>query len=147
ALGYGNFNDVLAKGFVTGPLAKGVLAGSLSGFFERHDDYAYNIAPQSRASGLNSKVFRGKLLFTPTPSTKFTLTVGYQDRYDTESADEVPYHGNTAGAQDPSAIITTRPHYIAQNFPGHLHLQDYNTTLNAEFDLGFGTVTSISSGR
>jgi iron complex outermembrane receptor protein len=38
-LGYGNFNRVLAKGFLTGPLIDGVLAASISAYYEHHKGY------------------------------------------------------------------------------------------------------------
>ena len=152
-VGYGNYDDLLVKGFVTGPLIGDVLAGSIAAYYERRKDYDFNIfngVNGFRPSGLESKNLRGKLLFTPANWAKLTLTVAYQDRMDTDVSDANPLHGNTIGAQDAQdpggAVIATKPHDISQDFPGYLHYHQWSTTLKGEFNFAFGTVTSIANG-
>ena len=143
-VGYGNYNDFLAKGFVTGPILGDVLAGSLAAYYEQHDDYNFDVARGVRPSGLNAKNFRVKLLFKPTNNFQATLSLYYQDWKDSDAGDAIPFNGNTASAQDPAAIITTTPHDIAFNTPTYLQTKDMSATLNMQYDTPWGKLTSIS---
>jgi iron complex outermembrane receptor protein len=145
SVGYGNLDHVTAKGYVSGPLIPGLLAGSLSGFFEKHDGYDYDIARNLRTKGLNSKNVRGKLLFTPVDWARITLIASYQDRYDSDTATGVAFLRNTAAALDPAAIIATRPHTISFDTNSFLHLKQTTGTIRGEFDVGdLGKITTIT---
>jgi iron complex outermembrane receptor protein len=146
-IGYGNYNDYLAKAFITGPLVDGLLAGSLSAYYERRDDYNYDVARDLRPFGLESRNIRAKLLFTPTSWASFNLALGYSDRYDTGTGDTNPVNGNTVAAQDPAAIFTSSPYKIAINWPGFAHVKAYTATLTSKFELDYGTLTSISGSQ
>ncbi|HEY3695852.1 TonB-dependent receptor [Phenylobacterium sp.] len=144
SVGYGNLNHVTAKGYVSGPLVGDVLAGSLSGYYEKHDGYDYDIARKLRTKGLNSKAVRGKLLFQPTDWAKLTFIASYQDRFDSDTATGIAPLRNTAASLDPAAIIATKPHTISFDTDSFLHLKQTTATIRGEFDLGFGKLTTIS---
>jgi iron complex outermembrane receptor protein len=142
-LGYGNYKDVLAKGYVAGPLVADLLAGSLSAYYETHDGYTKDVARQTRTPGLDSKNVRGKLLFTPTDWTRFTVTAGFQDRFDSGATEAIPLNGNTQARFYPSSIITTVPHTQAFNDPSFLHVKQTSVNFQAEFDTPYGTVKNL----
>jgi iron complex outermembrane receptor protein len=143
-LGLGNYEQVLAKGFISGPLVGEVLAGSLSGYFEKHDGYDYDIARNRRTEGLDSKVIRGKLLFQPTDWAAITFIASYQDRSDSDTATGIAPLRNTAANADPAAIIATRPHTISFDTDSYLRLEQSTATIRGEFDVGFGKITTIT---
>jgi iron complex outermembrane receptor protein len=142
-LGYGNYNDVLAKGYLAGPIVPNVLAGSISAYYENHNGYTYDVARKTRTPGLDSKNVRGKLLFTPTDWARITLTLGYQDRYDSGATEAIPLNGNTQARFVPTSIITTIPHTEAFNDPSFLHVKQKTANLRSEFDTPYGTVTNL----
>jgi iron complex outermembrane receptor protein len=142
--GAGNFNERLLRGFVSGPLVGDMLAGSLSGYYEKHDGYDYDIARQRRTKGLESKVIRGKLLFQPTDWAKLTFIASYQDRFDSDTATGIALNRNTAAANDPAAIIATKPHTISFDTDSFLHLKQTTGTIRGEFEVPGGRITSIS---
>jgi iron complex outermembrane receptor protein len=146
SVGYGNFADVTAKGFVSGPLIGDVLAGSLSGYYEKHDGYDYDIARKIRTKGLNSKAIRGKLLFQPTDWAKITFIAAYQDRFDSDTATGIAPLRNTFVNADPNAIIATQPHTISFDTNSFLHLKQKTATILGAFDIGhYGTLNTISA--
>jgi iron complex outermembrane receptor protein len=144
-LGYGNYDDLLVKGFLTGPIIQDKLAGSISVFHENHKDYDYNIVLGSHAKGLNSTIVRAKLMFTPTGWAKITLIGGYINRLDSDIADGEPLNGNSIGRLDPGDIFTTVPHHVALNVNQQADLSDYYVTLDSEFKTPYGVLTSIAS--
>ena len=144
-VGYGAYNDIVAKVFLTGPLIGDQLAGSVSLFHQSHDDYNFNVVTHKHGPGLDSTIARVKLLYQPTNWASFTLIGGYQNRYDTDFSESIPLNGNTVGQLDPGAIITTKPHDIAQNVVTPAWVRNYYFTLNSKIDTGYGALTAITS--
>jgi iron complex outermembrane receptor protein len=142
-VGYGTFKDVLAKGFVAGPIVADKLAGSLSAYYEKRDSYNRDIVSGSRPPGLDDKMVRGKLLFTPAEGVKFTLTLTHEHR--TMDNSHFAINGNTVAAQDPTAIIVTTPHKVALDSPARDIVNHTAATLRSDFDLPLGTLTSITA--
>jgi iron complex outermembrane receptor protein len=146
SVGYGNLDHITAKGFVSGPLIGDVLAGSISGYYEKHDGYDYDIARRIRTKGLNSKAVRGKLLFQPTDWAKFTFIAAYQDRFDSDTATGIAPQRNTYANADPTAIIATQPHTISFDKDSFLDLQQRAFTILGEVTAGdLGVVKLISA--
>jgi iron complex outermembrane receptor protein len=153
-LGYGNFDDKVAKGFISGPIAGDVLAASLSGYYEDRNGYAYDIVRHKRTRGLESKAVRGKLLFKPTDGISLTFTAAYQDRFDSDATAAIAYKGNTLGRLnilaspatfDHTVVIATRPHDISFDIESGIRLKQSAYSLHGQFDVGAGTVNTISS--
>jgi iron complex outermembrane receptor protein len=144
AASYGNYDRVQLKAFVTGPIVPDRLAASLAAYYERRDSYNYNIATRDRPVGVDTKSVRAKLLFTPSEKTRFTLTLYYENRKTDNS--QAALNGNSVAAQDTAEtpIFATRPFQVANNWPERSFVDDRSILLNSEFDLGFGTLTSIS---
>jgi iron complex outermembrane receptor protein len=158
-VGYGRFDDRVARGFVSGPIWGDKLAASISGAFREWDGYTRDVLRGGRrTNGIDHKSARLKLLFVPAEAAKFTATAAYTDRYDGTASQFVAVNGNSVGRgrlsangatliPNPGAIISTsaRPYDVVQNYPTFVDVKDVNFALKGEFDLGFGTLTSITS--
>jgi iron complex outermembrane receptor protein len=143
-VGYGNFDRVTAKGYLSGPLIGDKLAASISGYFERHKGYDYDIARKVRSDDLDSKVVRAKLLWRPTDWASITITGAYQDRYDGDPGTGIAYNRNTVAALDPTAIIATKPHTISFDTASAAHVKRSEATIRGEFQVGdLGTLTTL----
>lgn len=75
---YGNFNSVVVKGVVTGPLSD-TIAASISGGYNRRDGYVTNLFNGDDLNDRNRWFVRGQLLFEPTDSLSIRL-IGDYDR-------------------------------------------------------------------
>ncbi len=73
---YGNFNALILKADVTGPLGDN-LAWSLDGSYNRRDGYANIVNLDEDLSNRNRWSARGQLLFEPTPDLKARIIADY----------------------------------------------------------------------
>ncbi len=62
----GNHGQLTTRGYVSGPLVDGLLAGSLSGVLRKRDGLVKSPFYDEAKSAIDSRMIRGKLLFTPT---------------------------------------------------------------------------------
>jgi iron complex outermembrane receptor protein len=114
-LGYGNYNDAVVKGFLTGPIVPGVLAASVSAYYESADNYYRNLTPNVPQPGIENYSFRGKLLYEPMDDTRVLIT-GYVSQHSDPSALEFePLDGITAAKGVTGAVIPTKPWEVASN--------------------------------
>ena len=94
-LGYGDYNDLMAKGFISGPILDQRVAGSLSAFFESSDGYLKDeLRDGKNVGGVNAHLIRGKLLFKLVPKLTALVSVTYSDRTDGADYGQA-YNGNT----------------------------------------------------
>lgn len=77
---YGNFNAVVVKGTVTGPISD-TLAASISGGYNRRDGYVKNLANGDDLNNRNRWFVRGQLLFVPSDALTVRL-IGDYDKID-----------------------------------------------------------------
>ncbi|WP_294040112.1 TonB-dependent receptor [Sphingomonas sp.] len=77
---YGNYNAVVLKADVTGPIAKNV-AFSIAGNYNRRDGYANYVNLGIKGNNRNRYGVRGQLLFEPSSDFKIRLIADY-DRVD-----------------------------------------------------------------
>jgi outer membrane receptor protein involved in Fe transport len=77
---YGNFNAVVVKGVVTGPISDTV-AASISGGYNRRDGYVTNLANGDDVGNRNRWFVRGQLLFEPNDALTVRL-IGDYDKLD-----------------------------------------------------------------
>lgn len=154
----GNFNSYRLKGNITGPISD-TIAYSLSGSLNQRDGYSEDLASGGEYNERNRWGVRGELLFVPNDKLDVRFIVDY-DEIDEEcclltnivsavpTADEpiVPNDiirslGGSIVAQDPfsyEVFLTTPPSNVIENSGFSLH---------ADYDLGFATLTSITSNR
>jgi iron complex outermembrane recepter protein len=95
---YGNYNSMLASGYLTGGLTKG-LAGRFSFHVRRHDGYARDVLHHRDVEDLDSKQGRAQLLYAPEDSTwKARLIVDF-NKDDTNGINVVPVDGGTPSCE------------------------------------------------
>ena len=144
-LGYGSFNDVTAKGFLTGPVIGDTVAAGVSGYYQRNDGYLDDLTRGGRSTGkLRSFLARGKLLVQPRDGVEILLAGHYADRSDGSLAGQ-PFLGNTAARGAAGVIIPTRAYDIANNNEPRVDVKEYSFSADAKFDLGDVDFNSITA--
>jgi iron complex outermembrane receptor protein len=142
---YGSFNDVMAKGVVSGPIAD-KLAASLAGFYEKNDGWTHDARTGERLGGLDSYLFRAKLLFQATDDLKIQLTGYTLRRKNAASFTGNALNGNTvARTAAPGVLIVTAPRQSAVNLPVGNGVRGYGASLNVDYQASVGQFTSITA--
>jgi iron complex outermembrane recepter protein len=147
-VGYGSFNDKNIDGYFTGPLIDGLLAGSISAYFDKNTGYLKNIIDDRDAGGVESENVRGKLLFTPASGASFLLTGFYSRRHDASNSIAAPINGNSELASVPGAVLATGAYNVALNpaIGATENFYTYGGSLKGTFDTGPGTVSVLLAG-
>lgn len=146
SLDYGRFSDVVAKGYISGPLAGEKLAGSLSVFRQDSDGYHRNIVTgEDDVGGIESTVVRAKLLAKPTESMQLLLTLGYMDRWDGDTTPYATIGGNTIARLFPGAVFAEKPYEFATSRDDFLDSTVHLASLKADFDFAAGTLSSVTA--
>ncbi|MBC2653082.1 TonB-dependent receptor [Novosphingobium aerophilum] len=73
---YGNYNAIIAKGYITGPLGENV-AASLAAGYNKRDGYVTDLGSNTKANERNRWFTRGQLLFEPSSDFKVRLIGDY----------------------------------------------------------------------
>jgi iron complex outermembrane receptor protein len=73
--GYGNYNAVDLRGYASGPLVEGLLAGSFAFSHRQHDGYGYNHVTEQSIFGADVTQARFKLRLTPNDDFDAVLAV------------------------------------------------------------------------
>lgn len=156
---YGNYGYVQAKSSITGSIIKNLLAGRLSFSGTQRDGTVYNIAKNEYVNDLNNLGIRGQLLYTPTNKIKITL-----------SGDNTKQNPNGYAQVIAGVVETQRAAYRRfNNIIADLNYTlpstnafdrviDHDTpwrslnelggiSLNADFEIGKGTLTSTTAWR
>lgn len=145
-LDYGRFDNVVAKGFLSGPLLEDTVAASLSVYREEIDGYSRDVATgRNDVGGVDSTVVRGKLLARPNDSVKLLLSLGYMDRRDEDTSKYSVIGGNTIAQTIPGAVFGQRPYEVAANGATFLDSTVRLASLKADFELGVGTLSSMTA--
>ena len=146
---YGNYNALVLKGDVTGPITESV-AFSIDGSYNRRDGYATIVNLDEEISNRNRWATRGQLLFEPTPDLSIRLIGDYS------KIDEVCCQVSTLVAGPTAAAIVGVGGNLTTDFFGYttyLNQQPINEVDNyggsAQIDWSTGpiSVTSITSYR
>ena len=144
-LAAGSFGDHEVNGFISGPITQGV-GFSLSAAHHDMDGYSRNIVTGKDAGKLKSNLVRGKLAFEPTEGIKFTLAGYWSRRYDESTFASTVLNNNTAARRvDPNVLIASEPNTTSTTFPSFMRNTSRGVSLRGDFDLGIGTLSSISS--
>ncbi len=147
---YGNFNAVIAKASITGPLSD-TLAFSLGGTYNNRDGYVTEQTSGDDVNNRNRYGGRGQLLWEPTSDLSFRL-IGDYDRIDEEccvaanlsAGPTVPATFGVGGALDPEApfSFSTFLNVLPTN-----EIDNYGVSLQTDYTSGDLTFTNISSYR
>lgn len=136
--------DTQLSGFLSGPLIANKVAASLSVNYERNAGYMHNLLYSDRL-GYTNLTIRGKLLFQLNENAKFTLGASYAHRNDRSALVLNAINGNIAArAVDPTIREPANGYDSIQYREPHLKSDAYSETLRGEFDIGVGTITSLT---
>ncbi len=155
---YGNYGYVQAKTSITGPITK-KLAGRFSFSGTQRDGTLYHVVTQKHLNNLNNIGAKAQFLYTPNDNIKITLsgdaTQQRPDGYAQVFAGVV--QTQRAGYRQFENIIADLHYQLPSRNPFD-RLVDHNTTwrsgndlggvsLNADFKIGSGTLTSTTAWR
>lgn len=156
---YGNYGFVQAKASITGGIIKDKLAARVSFSGTQRDGTVYNVAKNEYVNDINNLGFRAQLLFTPTDKIKITFT-----------GDDTKQNPNGYAQVVAGVVQTQRAAYrrfdniiadlnyslpstnafdrvIDQDTPWRSLNELGGVSLNADFELGKGTLTSTTAWR
>ncbi|MEO5494868.1 MAG: TonB-dependent receptor [Sphingomonas sp.] len=148
---YGNYNAVVLKADVTGPVAKNV-AFSLAGNYNRRDGYANYVNLGIKGNNRNRYGVRGQLLFEPSSDFKIRL-IGDYDRIDEICCTVANlFDGPTGGAvRAVGGQVNSNQRYSYNsyaNFPSVTKIDNYGFSGQIDFAVTPQlALTSISSYR
>lgn len=156
---YGNYGFIQAKASVTGGIIKDKLAARVSFSGTQRDGTIYNVAKNEYVNDINNLGYRAQLLFTPTDKIKITFTG------DDTKQDPNGYAQVVAGVVQTQRAAYRRFDNIIADLNYSLpstnafdRIIDHDTpwrslnelggvSLNADFELGKGTLTSTTAWR
>ena len=156
---YGDEDFVQAKGGISGPLFKDVVAGRLSAQITQRDGLLTNVNTGEKLNELDNYAVRGQLLFVPTDNlrlrligdvsdldsaccTQGFLRVGQSLR---SPARQFPALAAGLGYEPPSRNVYDRLSDIDAAL--RIDTQDGGVSLIADWNLGATTLTSVSAWR
>jgi iron complex outermembrane receptor protein len=147
SISYGRFNDMVAKGYLTGPIAPD-LAGNISGYYERRDGFYNYYYPggEKTTNNLNAGAIRAKLAYTPDSPFSVTAEFDYEKSNDATGVEGHPLNGDSLGAL--FGVPTPSGYYdVSANQRPTNDVEQYGGYVKAAYDFGFARLISISSAR
>ncbi|WP_066524792.1 TonB-dependent receptor [Erythrobacter sp. CCH5-A1] len=146
---YGNYNALVVRGEVTGPIAENI-AFSLDGSYNRRDGYARIVNLNTDVSDRNRWSARGQLLIEPTPDFKIRAIADYTKIDETcclvstlVAGPTAPAIGAVGGQLDTNffsynTFLSQKPLNTVDNYGG---------SIQADWSTGPLTFTSITAYR
>jgi len=149
-LGYGNYNNLNARAYVSGPLSDSV-AYSLGGTYNNRDGYAENVVTGNDLNDRNRYSLRGQLLFQPRDDIEFRLIADY-DKLDEICCFAPNLVNGPTGAAVPliggQVISDPFSYTTALSFEPENEAENYGVSFHADVDLSeVITMSSITSYR
>lgn len=142
-LTYGSDNLTQFRGFVSGPLVDGKLAGKLTVDENRRDDYVENITLHDRTYGDERQDVRAQFLWTPSETVKVLLGGDYLK--DTGSGKVVQLEGNFQPSLYPK--LSYDPQVTNQGFDSPNNKTVYGLNARADWTGSWAELTSITGYR
>jgi iron complex outermembrane receptor protein len=149
---YGNYNAVVLKGAVTGPITD-TLAFSIGGNYNRRDGYAYDAQQKTNVNDRNRWGIRGQLLFQPNADFKIRV-IGDYDRIDENCCVAGNLINGPTGAIinalaggtgiDAQNVFSYR---VYNNFLSSNKIDNYGGSIQADYNFGKFNLTSITAYR
>ncbi len=148
---YGNYDAIVVKGSVTGPLSDSVAASFAAGINQR-DGYIHDASTGSDVNERNRWFLRGQLLFEPSDQWKIRL-IGDYDKIDEVCCAVVNLRasgatqiiqalgGNVNPASDPFGGV------VYNNFDSTNKIENYGLSGQIDYEFGPLTFTSITAYR
>jgi iron complex outermembrane recepter protein len=148
---YGNFDAIVLKADVTGPIVADKVAFSLAGGINKRDGYGTNLTDGSKTSERDRWYTRAQLLIEPSDSISFRI-IGDYDKIDENCC----FVGNVLAGPTAAAIeavggrinrngIFSYSEY--QNFASENDITNKGVSVQGDFEFGALKVTSITAYR
>ncbi len=148
---YGNYDAIVARGYITGPIAD-TIAVSLSGGINKRDGYNVDTASNTRTNERDRWFVRGQLLFDNSDNLTIRI-IGDYDSIDENCCGVV----NVQSSPATGAILAlggqvndpTNPfgNLVYNNFPSVNDITNYGGSLQFDYDTGPLVLTSITAYR
>lgn len=158
-MGFGRFNEFSTEAVIEAPLVSDKLAARLSGARYSGGSYSKNLISNDRFGGRDSWMGRLGLLFTPTETLTIYATADIIRDRSPQAAlraanTDRSYPRPETGAQVAPRTCTMFGYCSpAERYTAHANLTDdtkndtYGFSLNADLDLDWATITSITGHR
>ena len=146
---YGNFNNIVLKGDVTGPLSE-TLAFSIDGSYQKRDGYATIVNLDEEQNNRNRWAARGQLLFEPSPDFKIRAMADYSRIDEVCCQVSTLVSGPATGAINAvgGQLDTDFFSYDAYlNFVPTNKVDNYGGSVQMDYQTGPISITSISAYR
>jgi outer membrane receptor protein involved in Fe transport len=156
---YGNYNAVVLKGMVTGPLTENI-AASIAAGYNRRDGYNRDLATGNRTNDRNRWFTRGQLLFQGDSGLSVRLIADY-GKIDELCCGVVNVkRGTGVGEQDRTGILLLPPingqvntvaqrfdNIVYNNFDSTNKIENYGFSGQIDYEVGPFKLTSITAWR
>ncbi len=149
---YGNFNAVVIKGDVTGPISETV-AFSIGGNYNRRDGYVRDLGYNGEGNNRNRYGGRAQLLFQPSSDLKIRAIGDFDQIDEICCAVANVFAGPTVGiinalaggrAVDPNSPFSYTSY---SNFRSTNNIKNYGGSIQGDYDFGSLALTSITAYR
>lgn len=146
----GNFNAYRLKGDITGPISD-TIAYSASGYYNKRDGYADDLATGTDVNQRNRYGLRGQLLFTPSEKLELRVIADY-DKIDEiccvagnvvngPTGAVIGLLGGQIDAENPFS------YEVFNNFDSENDIDNAGISAQIDYELSFADLTSITSFR
>jgi iron complex outermembrane recepter protein len=142
--GYGSFGQVRGGGYITTGITSDI-AADLSVNYSQDDGYVRNITLNKDAGKQGSLDIRSKILYNVTDDLSFVLAGGYMRNRDDAIYLTKPINGNNINASHPGVTFPADPYEINTDTPTRALATDAFANLTGHYELGNGTITTITS--
>ncbi|HSJ77816.1 MAG TPA: TonB-dependent receptor plug domain-containing protein, partial [Erythrobacter sp.] len=146
---YGNFNALVLKGEITGPISDNI-AFSIDGSYNRRDGYANIVNLDEELSDRNRWTARGQLLIEPTPDFKVRIIGDYGKIDEVCCQVSTLVAGPTAGAIFAVGGALDTNFFSYNTFLSQVprnEVDNYGGSIQADWNIGNLTLTSITAYR
>lgn len=146
---YGNYDNIVIKGDVTGPIGENV-AFSLDGSYNRRDGYATIVNLGEDLSDRNRWTARGQLLFEPTPDLRIRAIADYSKIDEACCTVSTLVAGPTAGAVFAVGGALSTDFFSYETFLNQVpenEVDNYGGSIQIDWQTGPFSVTSITAYR
>jgi len=142
SLSYGSFNEVIAKGYVTG--GNDVVAADLAVLFKDDDGYLTNLQGGPNRGDVHSFAIRGKVLLRPTENLDLTFALARNTTRDSLATSSQPLDGNTVAVpRNPAVLLPSDPFQASTN-GGDSRFRQTGGSLTAVYHAAAFDITSIT---
>jgi len=149
-LSYGNFNAIVAKAAITGPISE-KLAFSLSGGINKRDGYVDDLGTGSKSNERDRWGVRGQLLFEASDNLKFRFIADYDKVNEICCAVVNVVDGPTGNAVRAlgGRIVSNNPRALTQfsNIDSINDIENYGASLQMNWEAGPFDITTIGAYR